>query len=233
VDKEQITLWNREIRVPTVEEAKGFAPTSFDFSLARRTGLIEKDDHLTDRYLKAQAVYKAAFSQYLIKATNFDQYEKAINKSGYTFMPAKHENQSVYQRYGSLASRFFFIRNNFHIERLSTDDLKILANLTDEEALVSLAERTYKDVIKLLPPDVKDDESFMIYEFDARSVTKAHDDALLLCLTHTWEFDDKGNLISIENERAKENFTGSFTIRMQEQLSETLGTRSAVYAKVI
>jgi len=232
VNKEQIVMWNREIRVPSVEEAKRFAPTSFDFSLARSKGLIEKDDLLTDRYLKAQAVYKAAFSQYLIKAANIDQYEKSLNESGYTFVPTKYENQSVYQRYCSLASKFFFIRNNFHIERLSIDDLKTLADLTDEEALVTLAERTYKDMIKFLPPDVST-ENFVIYEFDALTVTKAHDDALLIILTHTWEFDDIGNLISIENERAKENFTGSLTIKMQEQLSKTLGTRTVVYARII
>ena len=233
MDKEQIVMWNKEIRVPSVEEAKSFAPTSFDFSLARSTGLIDKDDHLTDRYLEAQAVYKAAFSQYLIKAANFGQYEKGLNESGYTFVPAKYENQNVYQRYGSLDSRFFFIRNNFHIERLSTDDLKTLVEFTDdEEALVTLAERTYKDVIKLLPPDVST-ENFMIYEFDALSVTKAHDNALLLFLTHTWEFDDIGNLISIENERVKEKFADNFTIQMQEQLSKTFGTRTVVYARII
>jgi len=225
-------MWNREIHVPSVEEAKGFVPTSYDFSLARNIGLIDKDDHLTDRYLTAQAIYKAAFLHYINRVANIGKYEKALNKSGYVFLPVKYERQTVYQRYGSLDSRFFFVRNNFHIERLSKDDLKTLTKPPEEEALVTLAERTYKDVIKLLPPDVTTENS-MIYDFNAFSATKAPDNALLIYMSHSWEFNDIGNLVSLENEQAKEKFAGNFVIQMQEQLSKALEIRVVVYAKTL
>lgn len=223
-------MWSKEIRVPSAKEALRFAPISFDFESARNLGLIGKGDALTERYLTAQAIYKAAFYSFLDKTADISQYEKMLDDSGYVFTPVEPGEQNVYQRYGSYGSRFIYLRNNFHIERLGAADLSLLDAADDDGALAGLAERTFKDVIAVRSPGDGGGVYDVVYDTGVLyGAAKAPNDALVLCLAYGWEFDDAGKLVSIDNEKAKETVSGGVSAAIQAQLSELLGLRVVVF----
>jgi len=223
-------MWNKEILVPTVEESRQFTPRTFDFELARSQGLIGQHDTLTDTYLKAQAIYTAAFYVYLDKMVNISQYEKILDESGFTFVP--FQEPSIYQRYASFGNRFIFLRNHFHIERLNSDDLKILLEASDEDALVELAARTYKDVIRMRRPGDTGTRS-IIYDVGALSgALRAPDGALLLYLVHEWELIENDEF-DLPKEKEKAEFAGDLAIRMQEEMAEILGVFVVVYSMAL
>jgi len=219
-------MWGKDIFVPSVETATEFINPmiiSFcriDYELARSRGLVGAIDRLTNTYLTAQAIYKAAFYQYLEQIADISQYEKILDESEFTFVPIRNYfRQHLYQRYGSFGNRFIYIRNNFYIERLHPDDLEILFEASDKDALVELAARTYRDVIKVLPndPEGRRDVTYDAGGFSVRS------NALLIYMSFIEEFDNAGMVICWENERVKKELARDLAKQMQVELTEALG----------
>jgi len=221
-------MWGNKVLVPTLEEAATFIPSrlidpsQFDYELARSHGLIGESDSLTKDYLTAQAIYKAAFYQYLKKMIDLSKYEKKLDETGYIFVSMPYDHQHFYQRYGSFGNRFIFFRNNFFIERLHSNDLKILIETSDEDVLVGLVGRTFKDVIRVNPSSNTDKYSY-IYDTGVFSgSTEILNTALLIYMAFDLELDEAGELISIENEKVKEKLADKLAIQMQEELTKIL-----------
>ena len=216
-------MWGRDVFVPSVETAMTYinpmivAFCRIDYDLARDRGLIGASNRLTNTYLTAQAIYKAAFYQYLVEIADIGQYERILDESDYNFIPVEgYFRQHLYQRYGSFGNRFIYIRNNFHIERLHPDDLEILLDASDKDALVELAARTYRDVIRILP-GIQD----VIYDAGIRY--PAPSNALLIYMSFRMEFDQAGMIICRENERIKDELASDLAIQMRKELTEALG----------
>ncbi|MDR1299901.1 MAG: hypothetical protein LBJ84_06620 [Oscillospiraceae bacterium] len=216
---------NNDITVPTAEESLAFAPQSFDYPLAMQNGLIS-GGALGEEYLSLQAEYKAAFYAYLDKAADISQYDGALSGSSYNFSAVSPDEQSVYQKYGSYGNKYVFLRNNFHIERLGADDLDALKTGGD---LSGVIERTYKDVITVRYEDSADD--FMaIYEFGAMSgASEAPNNALVIGIAYSWEFDDSGKLVSLDDEKAKEAEVYELKLKMENDISTFLGIPATVF----
>jgi len=235
MSNEILVMWDKEILVPSVEEAMEFVssrligPCTFDHELARSRGLIGEGNTLTNEYLKAQAIYRAAFYQYLNNKVNISQYEKMLDETGYNFIQRDISRQHLYQRFGSFGNRFIFLRNNFYIERLHQDDVNILIEASDEDALVDLAARTYRDVIRINPRENTDKNT---YTYDAgvlsgyREVPNA---ALLLYIAFASEFNEAGDFVSRENEKIKVEIAQKLAIQMQEELTAVLGHPAVVH----
>jgi hypothetical protein len=191
------------ITAPSVEESKTFTPESFDFALARSKQLIGTDDVLTDEYLLLQAIYKRAFYQYLDKVTGLSDYERQLKNGKYNFAPLDKPEQNIYQRYGGFEWTYVYLRNNFHIERLTESDLSLLKNSDTASDLFNFVERTFKDVIAI-HYESNADNFVAIYDVGALGSTSAPNNALVLGLSYEWDYDANGNIISVDAEKDKE-----------------------------
>jgi len=230
-------MWDKEIIVPSVEEAMEFVsprligPCSFDRELARSRGLIGEGNILTSEYLKAQAIYRAAFYQYLNKKVNINQYERMLDESEYNFIQRDVSRQHLYQRFGSFENRYIFLRNNFYIERLDQDDVNMLNEASDKYALIELTARTYKDVIRINPRENTDAN---IYTYDAGVLSgniEVPNAAVLLYIAFDMEFDDAEEDVYFENFKIMEEFARKVADQMQEDLTEALGHTVIVHVR--
>jgi len=230
IQKKGVPGWKDELRVPPIDEAGMFSPYMYDFALARSKGLVEDNDVLTDKYLKMQAVYKAAFYSYLDNIVNFKLYEETLDETGYVFVTREGNRRSSYHHFGSYDARFIFLRNNFYIERLSKDEIELLNAAPDAESLYDLVERTYKDIIAVR--NLKYPENKFDAEYDKGAltgVTKAPNNALVLGLAYGREYDAAGMLVSKENEEKKWVIANRLARDMEERIAELLGIPVVVF----
>jgi hypothetical protein len=225
--KDDTSMYNHSI--PSVEESQEYTPNSFNYAAAREKNLIGADNTLTDDYLRLQSAYVARFYSYLNKAVDITQYDDALTNSKYNFVPIAQETQNVYQRYGSFGNKYIYLRNNFHIERLSSDDLHLLESAGVGEILEDMVKRTFKDVITIRYDD--NEEAFdAIYDIGALTgLAVAPNNALVLGLSYAWEFDGEGSVVSIESEAEKEKIAADLALKMQEELSAGLGIPESVF----
>ena len=224
-----------EISVPTESEAADFSPHSFQYKLARANELIGDSDALTDDYLLLQAVYKTIFNEYLNSVADFHKYENKLALSGLKYIPIEPEKLDVYQKYGSFGREFIYLRNNFHIEVLSADDLNLLKGIVDgdsaigDDDLLQMAGRTFRDVVTI---HYEGNVGSFKAVYDARvfNTYSAPNEALVFAIKHEWEFDEKGNVVSLETEKQKEQFVFQLKHEMETELSELLGVNVVVFA---
>lgn len=124
-----------------------------NIELAKEKQLIIGDNNTT--YMKLENLYKYLFEVYLSTKINFKDYDDKIVNSNLFFKNPGVE--SVYllnnlREYFGL--NYIYVMNNFFIEKLDMNDITTLKNIvvnsnikvTDE--LLSLIERTYRDIIK-------------------------------------------------------------------------------------
>ena len=104
-------------------------------------------------YLILYNVYRKLFSKYLIRKLNLKKYDKIIEKSKFSFVANESKDMDIYQYFVSPELKFFYIRNNIYIEKLSSKEKNffiekiINKNYELDKATIQMIEKTYKKVI--------------------------------------------------------------------------------------
>lgn len=114
-----------------------YVPDTFDRELIKEKF---KDD---DEFLKCQLEYKKAFESILNKVYDFKSIDEKVNSDGLVPKPITDAN-FFYHQTSNLRNNYVFLRNNFHVERLSNEDIENLKNGTITQDLFN---RTLPDVL--------------------------------------------------------------------------------------
>lgn len=117
-----------------------FIPNSIDFSIL---------EPLTQEYvLKMQVVYRKGFESIIKRCLEMKKFDDRISSVGAITL-IDDMDYNVYHKFSTLGSSYIFIRNNFHIERLTQDELGELKRMCDENGEVSsdFIMRTYQRVL--------------------------------------------------------------------------------------
>ena len=111
-------------------------------------------------YLNLYLLYYNLLYKYLIPKLNLKQYDNMLLNSDNIFYQVPLENMDLYQRIGSSYLKYFYLRNNIYIERLTKEELeflkkKLLSNNTelDKETIVFI-ENTYQKVMLETPNNI-------------------------------------------------------------------------------
>jgi len=108
----------------------------------------------------------------------------------------------VYQFYDCLGLKFFYLRNNLHIERLSAGELETLKDSIiekspeNEEAVSRLVESSWKNIISISEKGA--DKFIAIYEMNLRGNKEAPGNALVFELATMSSFDENGNFTDFD-----------------------------------
>lgn len=112
---------------------------------------ILSDDEIIN---KDELLYKKLFLDYIIKKLKLNEYDEKLNKSDLNYISISLEDKDNYQKNNSRNLKYFYIRNNMYIERLTQEDIKFIQNkrknseeLLDEE-WIKFIESTYPKIIK-------------------------------------------------------------------------------------
>ena len=114
-------------------------------------------DNLSDigkeQYLKLYLKYSDLLYKYMIKKLELQRFDNLLLNSPCKFKKIKENDMDLYQKLGSKHLKYFYIRNNLYIERLSNEELNDLINLTmDDLDSHDFIEKTYFKVL-LEDPD--------------------------------------------------------------------------------
>lgn len=108
---------------------------------------------LKEEYLLLYFSYRKLFTEYIIEKVNLIKYDGEISRSNLNFKPVELNEMDVYQYFSSDILKYFYIRNNIYIERLTRDEKKILqCNVEDKGCKLDIEtkkmiETTFQKVI--------------------------------------------------------------------------------------
>lgn len=221
--------------VITQEELSQTTPNwTYDYEHAKEKGLSDDGETFNETYFYVQAAYKYVFCQYLNHEVGLQSYDETMVNSALSFLPLASEAETFYQKNNPLELQFIYLRNNFYVEKLEQSDLETIKSALQSEAdltenLLALVQRTYSIVIKTSTAEDKEVSYEIIYEAGMLSVKTALNDALVIAISDAYAWDADGNLISAENERAKEAFVENLAQEMENALNDKLDVPVTIF----
>ncbi len=94
-----------------------YLPDSYDYK-----ELFQKNISANE-FLKLQVKYKQSFENLLKSIVYFNNIDLSIEKLDVKIPTNDISDNNFYKKFSSLGSKYIFLRNNIHIERLSDDEI--------------------------------------------------------------------------------------------------------------
>ncbi len=148
------------------QDLKNLFPNNGTLSLKKMT------KKLKERYLLLYFSYRKLFTEYIIKKANLIKYDAEISSSELTFKPIDTEDMDIYQYFSSNILKYFYIRNNVYIEKLTNEERERLCqNIENENCkLTPDIEKMIKNTFeKVIFEDVCKDEKNYIVSYGPNS----------------------------------------------------------------
>ncbi len=118
-----------------------YTPNTISYKLIKEKNIDE------ELFLPLQLKYRKSLENILKKYVSFNSFDELLVKT-FGSIPL-YESNSFYYKYSELDSKYLFLRNNIHIERLNEKDIDVIKeSLFDKEDLNGdFILRTLKEVI--------------------------------------------------------------------------------------
>ncbi len=153
-DRETI---NKLKSIKTLKEFEANNITILDYETRLPNSNQEYFNNLSNvskqEYLNLYLLYYNLLYKYLIPKLNLKQYDNMLLNSDNIFYQVSLENMDLYQRIGSNYLKYFYLRNNLYIERLTKEELdflkkKLLSNNNElDQETTTFIENTYQKVM--------------------------------------------------------------------------------------
>lgn len=135
-------------------------PCNFNYEMAIKKGLYQKKS-LTENYQTIVKNYRVILEYILNESLNLKWYDQQIKECNLYMTPVDKNKQDMYQRNSTLGCDFIYLRNNFYIERLEEEDLKLFSIFpTTKEEIDKRVER----VLFTFPMIIKENNNMMEME---------------------------------------------------------------------
>lgn len=216
------------------EIAERLYPADYDVEMAKEKELSNTSIY-EDRFLLLQSGYRAIFNAFLCDRASLNKYQNSLDISDLSFPKS---SRTEYSEIGAFGRNNIYIRNTLFVERLSNEDIKLIFDAIDGEtikidnALLSMVERTWKEIVVVQLDQDEPNESYeIVYDEDGINKISAFNDSLVLELAYDVEFDSMGNILNKENEKAKCEYATDLANKMEAEISDKLSCHVAVIIK--
>ena len=98
-------------------------------------------------YILLYNLYRKLFTEYIIEQLNLNYYDEKMKNSGCEFRTVSEENMDIYQHFSSERLKYFYIRNNIYIEKLTREQLDFFRKKLKDGETKKVIEETYRKVI--------------------------------------------------------------------------------------
>ena len=83
-----------------------------------------------DEFIYSQIIYRKGFEKILNEVIDFNKINQYILSTKIDIPEAYDKEYNFYHKYSNINSKYIFLRNNFHVEKLSTEEIGQLLNKT-------------------------------------------------------------------------------------------------------
>jgi len=104
-------------------------------------------------YLNLYSFYHDLITKYLIKKFELDSFDNHFSESNLNYKKVPDDQMDIYQYLSSSNLKYFYLRNNIHMERLTQEELNFFMNKLDnndeliDEATEKMIESTINKVL--------------------------------------------------------------------------------------
>lgn len=104
-------------------------------------------------YIEQYNIYRSLFVEFIIEKLDLKNYDEELEKSELRYLSSNIENMDLYQYFSSDELKFFYIRNNMYIEKLTEEEKNWLNeriknnNYELDDEAKEFIENTYEKVI--------------------------------------------------------------------------------------
>lgn len=95
-----------------------YIPDSYNFSLVKEKSLTD------DLFLELQIQYRMGLEKIIGGYVNLEQIDHQIEQEQIDIPQVEDTDYNFYHQYSTLKSKYIFLRNNFHVENLSNQEIK-------------------------------------------------------------------------------------------------------------
>lgn len=99
-----------------------YSPDSYNYNL------INEKFKSNQEFVELQIAYRTGLEKLLKEVIDFKEIEAYILNSGVDVPKVNDKEYNFYHKYSTLESDYLFLRNNFHVENLSKEELDNLRN---------------------------------------------------------------------------------------------------------
>ena len=190
-------------------------PDDFDMEKAADKGIGRKGT-----YTQLQEKYLTLFSGWLTTMFDFSSIDQTLADANLTPVT----QQDYYSSRSQLGSKYIYLRNNIHPERLSTEQIKALQEETtpeNYEQQLAIVKQTYVDVLAVkydYPPDLPE-EYITSYGTPGNQLLHVPNTALVFYLRY-----EEPNTDDHEAFLAMERHTKTVVTGVAEQIQQALST---------
>lgn len=97
-----------------------------------------------DSFLQDQILYRQIFEEYLKIKVSFEELDKYIEANNISIPLIEDKDINFYHKFSHLYSKYLFLRNNIHVEKLNSEEIMELHNLKNSEQFIL---KTYEKVL--------------------------------------------------------------------------------------
>ena len=137
-----------------------------------KLNIKEMSQNLKTDFLKMYSFYMNLFTKYLTTKTLIKKFDDYLNHSNLNFVKIEEENKDIYQKLSGNTLKYFYVRNNLYLDRLTTEEIMFLKNLIINNSMEldskteKFIESTYK---KLMFEDI-DESSDILTNFGPENI---------------------------------------------------------------
>lgn len=110
-------------------------------------------EEMKNEYVELYSLYSSLFVDYLIKEFKLNEYDEKVQNSNLIFNNINEKDMDIYQYLSRNKLKFFYVRNNLHVEKLKKEENEYLKEKIEksdfelDEKSENIIKNTFKDII--------------------------------------------------------------------------------------
>ena len=105
-----------------------YMPDTYNYNLINQNFKNEED------FINAQVKYRMEIEKIIKNYIDFTNIDKYIKSKNIEVPKVLDKEYNFYHKYSTLGSDYIYLRNNYHVENLSTEELEYLINSSNIES---------------------------------------------------------------------------------------------------
>ena len=181
--------------------------------------------------MDVEMIYRRSLGNYLKEQLDLKEFDNRV--AGLGCVPVDPEYRSEYQNKGDMGLTYIYLRNELHLERLSTEDMQLLEESIEstaeeaEDLVTEMVVRTFENCLSPFEIATEEDKKVQTmydeYLSEQDNPRLVDMNSVVLQIATQAEYDDQDNIVDEDREEDKEKALIELAGQMENELDGLLG----------